>query len=156
MDHEWNDSQPIYRQLRNRVVAMILDGVLKEGDPLPSVRNVAAEYRVNPLTVLKGYQQLVDEGLVESRRGLGMFVNDGAHGLLLNAERQKFLGAEWPRIQATIQRLGLKARELLDGADGGASPDAAPDAESDAAPPNATESNASRDASQTTRKKEER
>jgi GntR family transcriptional regulator len=115
MDHEWNDSQPIYRQLRNRVVAMILDGVLKEGDPLPSVRNVAAEYRVNPLTVLKGYQQLVDEGLVESRRGLGMFVNDGARSLLLKAERQKFLGEEWPRIQATIQRLGLKAEELLDG-----------------------------------------
>ena len=67
MDREWNDSQPIYRQLRDRVVAMILDGVLKEGDPLPSVRNVAAEYRVNPLTVLKGYQQLVDEGLVETK-----------------------------------------------------------------------------------------
>ena len=77
MDREWNDSQPIYRQLRDRVVAMILDGVLKEGDPLPSVRNVAAEYRVNPLTVLKGYQQLVDEGLVETRRGLGMFINAG-------------------------------------------------------------------------------
>ena len=78
MEHEWNDSQPIYRQLRDRVVAMILDGVLKEGDPMPSVRKVAAEYRVNPLTVLKGYQELVDEGLVESRRGLGMFVNTGA------------------------------------------------------------------------------
>ncbi len=76
MDREWNDNQPIYRQLRDRVVAMILDGVLKEGDPLPSVRNVAAEYRVNPLTVLKGYQQLVDEALVEKRRGLGMFIND--------------------------------------------------------------------------------
>ncbi len=78
MDREWNDSQPIYRQLRDRVVAMILDGVLKEGDPLPSVRTVAAEYRVNPLTVLKGYQQLVDDGLVETRRGLGMFINAGA------------------------------------------------------------------------------
>jgi len=113
MDHEWNDSQPIYRQLRDRVVAMILDGILKEGDPLPSVRNVAAEYRVNPLTVLKGYQQLVDEGLVETRRGRGMFINTGAHSLLLQAERQKFLGEEWPRIYATIQRLGLKAEELL-------------------------------------------
>ena len=91
MDREWNDSQPIYRQLRDRVVAMILDGVLKEGDPLPSVRNVAAEYRVNPLTVLKGYQQLVDEQLVESRRGLGMFINAGARNLLLQGERQKFL-----------------------------------------------------------------
>ncbi len=115
MDREWNDSQPIYRQLRDRVVAMILDGVLKEGDPLPSVRNVAAEYRVNPLTVLKGYQELVDEELVEKRRGLGMFVKDGARDLLLRGERQKFLTEEWPRVQATIQRLGLKAEELLDG-----------------------------------------
>ena len=113
MDREWNDSQPIYRQLRDRVVAMILDGVLKEGDPLPSVRNVAAEYRVNPLTVLKGYQQLVDEGLVETKRGLGMFINAGARSVLLQGERQKFLGEEWPRIRATIQRLGLKAEELL-------------------------------------------
>ena len=96
MDREWNDSQPIYRQLRDRVVAMILDGVLKEGDPLPSVRNVAAEYRVNPLTVLKGYQQLVDEQLVESRRGRGMFINAGARNLLLQGERQKFLAEEWP------------------------------------------------------------
>src|SRR5271165_4497803 len=114
-DREWNDNQPIYRQLRDRVVAMILDEVLKEGDPLPSVRSVAAEYRVNPLTVLKGYQQLVAEGLVETRRGLGMFINMGARGMLLQDERQKFLGEEWPRIHATIQRLGLKAEELLNG-----------------------------------------
>lgn len=112
-DREWNDSQPIYRQLRDRVVAMILDGVLKEGDPLPSVRTVAAEYRLNHLTVLKGYQELVDEQLVESRRGLGMFINAGARNLLLQGERQKFLGEEWPRVYATIQRLGLKAEELL-------------------------------------------
>jgi GntR family transcriptional regulator len=116
MDREWNDSQPIYRQLRDRVVAMILDGVLKEGDPLPSVRNVAAEYRVNPLTVLKGYQQLVDEQFVESKRGLGMFVKAGARNVLLQGERQKFLDEDWPRIHATIQRLGLKPEELLDGA----------------------------------------
>jgi GntR family transcriptional regulator len=115
MDREWNDNQPIYRQLRDRVVAMILDGVLKEGDPLPSVRTVAAEYRVNPLTVLKGYQQLVDEGLVETRRGLGMFINVGARDTLLQSGRQKFMGEEWPRIQATIHRLGLKAEELLNG-----------------------------------------
>jgi GntR family transcriptional regulator len=114
-DLEWNENQPIYRQLRDRVVAMILDGALKEGDPLPSVRNVAAEYRVNPLTVLKGYQELVDEELVEKRRGLGMFIKDGARDLLLRGERQKFLADEWPRIQATIQRLGLKAEELLNG-----------------------------------------
>jgi GntR family transcriptional regulator len=116
MDREWNDSQPIYRQLRDRVVAMILDGVLREGDPLPSVRNVAAEYRVNPLTVLKGYQQLVDEGLVESKRGRGMFVNAGARNLLLEGERQRFLGEEWPRVRATIERLGITANELLNGA----------------------------------------
>jgi GntR family transcriptional regulator len=113
MDHEWNDSQPIYRQLRDRVVAMILDGVLKEGDPLPSVRVVAAEYRVNPLTVLKGYQQLVDEQLVESKRGRGMFINMGARNLLLQGERQRFLKEQWPQIQATIQRLGLSVEELL-------------------------------------------
>ena len=110
---EWNDSQPIYRQLRDRVVAMILDGVLKEGDPLPSVRSVAAEYRLNHLTVLKGYQELVDEQLVESRRGLGMFINVGARQLLLQGERQKFLAEEWPRVYATIHRLGLNAEELL-------------------------------------------
>jgi GntR family transcriptional regulator len=115
-DREWNDSQPIYRQLRDRVVAMILDGVLKEGDPLPSVRTVAAEYRVNPLTVLKAYQGLVDEQLVESKRGLGMFVNAGARDLLLKAERQKFLAEEWPRVHATIERLGLTTEELLNGA----------------------------------------
>jgi len=116
MDREWSDNQPIYRQLRDRVVAMILDGVMKEGDPLPSVRNVAAEYRVNPLTVLKSYQQLVDEELVEKRRGLGMYIKPGAHVLLLRGEREKFLTEEWPRVSATIQRLGLKAEELLNGA----------------------------------------
>ena len=114
-DAQWDGSQPIYRQLRDRVVAMILEGVLKEGDPLPSVRTVAAEYRVNPLTVLKGYQQLVDEGLVETKRGLGMFINTGARKLLLQGERQKFLAEEWPRVHATIQRLGLTPEEL-DGA----------------------------------------
>jgi GntR family transcriptional regulator len=115
MDREWNDNQPIYRQLRDRVVAMILDGVLKDGDPLPSVRTVAADYRLNPLTVLKGYQELVDEELVEKKRGLGMYVKDGARTLLLKGERQKFLAEEWPRVQATIQRLGLKAEDLLNG-----------------------------------------
>ena len=113
MNNDWNDSQPIYRQLRDRVVAMILDGVLKEGDPLPSVRTVAAEYRVNPLTVLKGYQQLVDEGLVETRRGRGMFINAGARALLMRGERQKFLDEEWPRIYETMVRLGLTPEELL-------------------------------------------
>jgi len=113
MDREWNDSQPIYRQLRDRVAAMLLDGLLNEGDPLPSVRHVAAEYRVNPLTVLKAYQQLVDEQLVEKRRGLGMFINAGARKKLLGAERQKFLQEQWPLVSATIQRLGLTREELL-------------------------------------------
>src|SRR5271167_1189785 len=141
MDREWNDNQPIYRQLRDRVVAMILDGVLKEGDPLPSVRTVSAEYRVNHLTVLKGYQQLVDEGLVESRRGRGMFINVGARDLLMRGERQKFLEEEWPRVQATIQRLGLKAEELLNGGARAGTADVASDvAKPDAAAEAATES----------------
>lgn len=110
---EWNDSQPIYRQLRDRIVALILDGVVKEGDPLPSVRNVATEYRLNPITVLKSYQELVDQELVEKRRGLGMFVKAGARDLLLKSERDRFLAEEWPRVYATIQRLGLKAKDLL-------------------------------------------
>ena len=114
MDPQWDDSLPIYRQLRDRVVAMILEGALKEGDPLPSVRSVAAEFRLNPLTVLKGYQQLVDEQLVEKRRGRGMFVSDGARKALMKDERQKFLEEEWPKVYATIQRLGLGAEELLE------------------------------------------
>ncbi len=113
MDREWNDSQPIYRQIRDRVAAMILDQVLKEGEALPSVRSVAAEYRVNPLTVLKGYQELADEGVVETRRGLGVFILPDARELLLRSEREKFLGEEWPRIHKTIERLGLTSEELL-------------------------------------------
>lgn len=122
MDSEWNDSQPIYRQLRDRVVASILDGALAEGDPLPSVRTVAADYRVNPITVLKGYQQLVDEGLVETKRGRGMFIKPGARELLLDGERRKFLAEQWPRIHATIQRLGLTPEELLEAAQRNAKP----------------------------------
>ena len=113
MDPTWNDSQPIYRQLRDRVVAMILDGLLNEGDPLPSVRNVAAEFTLNPLTVLKGYQQLVDEGLVEKRRGRGMFVTEGARTQLMRGERERFLDQEWPRVLSVIERLGLDPAELL-------------------------------------------
>jgi GntR family transcriptional regulator len=128
MDATWNDSQPIYRQLRDRVVAMILEGALKEGDPLPSVRTVAAEYRLNPLTVLKGYQQLVDELLVEKRRGRGMYVAEGATRALMKDERQRFLDNEWPRVYATIQRLGFNAQELL------ATPPAAPAERPPAAP----------------------
>jgi GntR family transcriptional regulator len=136
VDREWNDGQPIYRQLRDRVVAMILDGVLNEGDALPSVRIVAAEYRVNPLTVLKGYQELVDEGLVESRRGRGMFINAGARKLLLQGERRKFLDQEWPRISATIERLGLKADELLEAANRRPAADAGEDRTVEPSPSN--------------------
>ena len=113
MDPKWNEDQPIYRQLRDRVVAMILEEVLTEGDALPSVRNVAAEYRLNPLTVLKGYQELVDEGLVEKKRGRGMFVNEGARTMLLKAERRRFLEKEWPKVVATIKRLQLDTEDLL-------------------------------------------
>ncbi len=113
MDPKWNEDQPIYRQLRDRVVAMILEEVLTDGDALPSVRNVAAEYRLNPLTVLKGYQELVDEGLVEKKRGRGMFVNEGARLRLLKAERQRFLDKEWPLVLSTIERLNLSATDLL-------------------------------------------
>ena len=113
MDSHWNDNQPIYRQLRDKVVAMILEGALADGDALPSVRSVAAEFSLNPLTVLKGYQQLVDEGLVEKRRGRGMFVMPGARADLLKGERQRFLEQEWPRIVATIERLGLDPAGLL-------------------------------------------
>lgn len=110
---EWNDSQPIYRQLRDRVVAMILDGVLTEGDPLPSVRTVAAEFRLNPLTVLKSYQGLVDENLVEKRRGRGLFINEGARAQLLKAERERFLAEQWPQVRTAIDRLGLTLGDLL-------------------------------------------
>ena len=113
MDPQWAEGAPIYRQLRDRVVAMILEGVLKEGDPLPSVRNVAAEFRINPLTVLKGYQELDDEQLVEKKRGRGMFVNIGARAQLLKAERERFLSQEWPRIKAVIERLELDVDSLL-------------------------------------------
>jgi len=113
MDPNWNSDQPIYRQLRDRVVTMILEGAVADGDALPSVRSVAAEYRLNPLTVLKGYQELVEEDLVEKRRGLGMFVKDGARTRLLAHERERFLNDEWPQVVDTIQRLGLDREDLL-------------------------------------------
>jgi GntR family transcriptional regulator len=120
VDANWDESQPIYRQLRDRVVAMMLEGTLKEGEALPSVRQVATEYRLNPLTVLKAYQHLADEGLVEKRRGLGMFVAPGASAALRKDERQRFLVTDWPRIHATIRRLGLSAEELLNSEHAGA------------------------------------
>ena len=114
MDPNWNDSQPIYRQLRDRVVDMILEGVVEDGGALPSVRNVAAEYKLNPLTVLKAYQQLVDEDLVEKKRGRGMYVKEGARDQLMADERNRFLKTEWPRILETVRRLGLNPKDLID------------------------------------------
>jgi len=113
MSITWNDSIPIYRQLRERVVAMILDGALDEGDPLPSVRQVAADFQINPLTVSKAYQELVDDQLVEKRRGLGMFVIEGAREALLKSERERFLREEWPSLYARLQRLGLDLNTLM-------------------------------------------
>ena len=113
MPAHWNDSQPIYWQLKERTVAMILDGTLSEGEALPSVRNVASEFQLNPITVSKSYQALVDEGLVEKRRGLGMFVLEGAHKKLIASERDKFLNEEWPSTLNRISQLGLTVEELL-------------------------------------------
>ena len=110
----WNDSTPIYRQLRDRVVAMILDGVLKQGDPLPSVRQVAADFQINPITVSKAYQELVDENLVEKRRGLGMYVTEGARSALMKSERDRFLSEEWPPLYARLTRLGLSLQDLME------------------------------------------
>lgn len=111
---QWNDGAPIYRQLKEKVIAMMLDGVLKPGDALPSVRQVAAEYQLNPITVSRAYQELADEALVEKRRGLGMYVTDEASRKLLGNERERFLKEEWPPVLERIQRLGLDPTELLD------------------------------------------
>ena len=110
---QWSDGAPIYRQLKERVIAMMLDGVLKPGDALPSVRQVAAEYQLNPITVSRAYQELADEALVEKRRGLGMFVTDEASKKLMTSERERFLQEEWPAVAERINRLGLSTEELL-------------------------------------------
>lgn len=113
MAAQWNDSQPIYWQLKERTVAMILDGTLAEGEALPSVRTVAADFQLNPITVSKSYQTLVDDGVVEKRRGLGMFICDGARQQLIASERQKFLSEEWPAMVNRIGQLGLDVDKLL-------------------------------------------
>jgi len=113
MSMNWTDSAPIYRQLKEKVIAMMLDGDLNAGDALPSVRQVAAEYQLNPITVSRAYQELADENLVEKRRGLGMFVIEGAREKLLESERQRFLKEEWPLVVARIERLGLNIERLL-------------------------------------------
>ena len=116
MTAQWNDSQPIYWQLKERTIAMILEGTLIEGDALPSVRTVASDFQLNPITVSKSYQTLVDEGLVEKRRGLGMFVCTGAQKKLIDSERQKFLNEEWPAMVSRIRHLGLDIKNLLQSA----------------------------------------
>jgi GntR family transcriptional regulator len=116
----WSDNSPIYRQLKDRVVSMMLDGVLKPGDALPSVRQIAAEYQLNPITVSRAYQELADEALVEKRRGLGMYMTDGARDKLLSSERERFLREEWPQVLERIQRLGLNPDELMRAPKGGA------------------------------------
>ena len=116
----WNDNAPIYRQLKDKVVGMVLDGLLKPGDALPSVRQIAAEYQLNPITVSRAYQELVDETLVEKRRGLGMYVTDGARDKLLASERERFLREDWPLVLERIRRLGLELDSLLKPATGGA------------------------------------
>lgn len=114
MNPNWDDNQPIYWQLRERTVAAILDGTLPEGQPLPSVRQVAVDFRINPLTVSKAYQSLVEDELVEKRRGLGMFVVEGARDRLLESERQRFLTEEWPRLAERIEQLGLTLEDLME------------------------------------------
>jgi GntR family transcriptional regulator len=120
MSIAWNDNAPIYRQLKDRVVGMMLDGILKPGDALPSVRQIAAEYQLNPITVSRAYQELADEALVEKRRGLGMYVTDGARDKLLSSERERFLREEWPLVLDRIRRLGLDPERLVADATGGA------------------------------------
>lgn len=107
MSIEWNDNQPIYRQLRELVVERIMDGSFAEGEAVPSVRQVASDYQINHLTVAKAYQELVEDGLLEKRRGLGMFVIDGARGSLTSNEQQKFLADELPAFAERVQKLGM-------------------------------------------------
>lgn len=109
----WSEGQPIYRQLRDRIVAMILDGEIPEGEPVPSVRQIAVEMQINPLTVSKAMQELSDEALLEKRRGLGMYVREGARSVLLQRERERFLNDEWPMLLARIERMGLDVATLL-------------------------------------------
>ena len=113
MSMNWTEGAPIYRQLREHIKAMILDGALKEGDALPSVRQVSADFQLNPITVSKAYQEVVDESLVEKRRGLGMYVNDGAREQLLKSERERFVREEWPPLRDRLRRLGLELKDLL-------------------------------------------
>jgi len=111
---EWNDKQPIYRQLRDLVAERIMDGTFPEGDAVPSVRQVAADYQINHLTVGKAYQELVDAGLLEKRRGLGMFVREGACNALTTDEKQQFIDEELPAFVDRARVLGMEVQEVVD------------------------------------------
>lgn len=117
MQMTWNDKDPIYRQLRDRLVEMILEGIYRDGDVMPSVRQIAGELRINPITVSRAFQMLVDEELVEKRRGLGMFVIEGARDKLVHLERERFLNEEWPLIRQRMERLGIELQDLAGGND---------------------------------------
>ena len=119
MSNDWNNNAPIYRQLKDRIVAMLLDGLLKPGDALPSVRQIAADFQLNPITVSRAYQELADATLVEKRRGIGMYVTDGAREKLIVSERERFLREEWPQMLERIRRLGMNMEELLSAANVG-------------------------------------
>ena len=119
MHHDWHNNAPIYRQLKDRIVGMVLDGLLKPGDALPSVRQIAADFQLNPITVMRAYQELADATLVEKRRGIGMYVTDGAREKLLVSERERFLSEEWPPLLERIQRLGMNLKELMQAAKAG-------------------------------------
>ncbi len=119
MSDSWNNNAPIYRQLKERIIGMMLDGLLKPGDALPSVRQVAADFQLNPITVSRAYQTLADETLVEKRRGIGMYMTEGALEKLMASERERFLNEEWPAVVKRIRRLGLDTQQLLGGANAG-------------------------------------
>ncbi len=118
---DWNDHEPIYLQLKNLVLRQIVRGTLPEGEAVPSVRQVAAQERINPITVSKAYQMLVDAELLEKRRGLGMFVCSGAQKQALDQERERFIKEQWPEILITIAALGLDPATLLAGVSGNSS-----------------------------------
>ena len=119
MSHDWNNNAPIYRQLKDRIVAMLLDGLLKPGEALPSVRQIAADFQLNPITVSRAYQELADATLVEKRRGIGMYVTEDAREKLIISERARFLQEEWPQMLERIRRLGMNMEELLSAANVG-------------------------------------
>lgn len=108
----WHQQLPIYQQLADQLAARLLDGELSEGEPMPSVRNLASRYLLNPLTVSRALQALDEDGLLEHRRGLGLYVRPGARERLRQAARDRFIATEWPALRARLQRLGITATDL--------------------------------------------